>query len=189
MWWLEYPAAMPNSKRVAFVSAFIAVGAAARIVLGNFALHSPVPLYGVLIKVGLSETLTIAIGLALGPIAGLTTGALIIAVSDLFMVAGPWTPFIAAIIGLLGFLAGLVRARVNELTVLRLGTLAVLLTALSELLQNAWVSLFYGIPFSATMISGAPSLVTALVNNTILLTTAGPRMIGLIRASLGGSYV
>jgi len=182
------PAILPNSRRAAFVSAFTALGAAARIVLGNFALHSPVPLYGILIKVGLSETLTVAIGLALGPIAGFTTGALIIVVSDLFMVAGPWTPFIAAIIGLLGLLAGLVRPRVNELTALRLGILAVLLTVLSELLQNGWVSLFYGIPFLATMISGAPSMVAALVNNTILLTTVGPRIIGLIRAGLGGSH-
>jgi energy-coupling factor transport system substrate-specific component len=172
---------LPKSREVAFASTFIAVGAAIRIVFGNIALESPGPLYGILIKVGLSETLAIISGLAIGPVAGFVTGALIVVVSDLFMIPGPWTPFIASIIGLLGLLSGIVRRWFRDPAVPRLALLAVSLTLLSEVLQNAWMSLFYGVPFLATMIMGIPSLVTALINNSILLSLAGPRTIMLIR--------
>jgi energy-coupling factor transport system substrate-specific component len=178
--WIIQPV-LPKSREVAFASTFIAVGAASRIMFGNVALESPGPLYGILIKVGLSETLAIVNGLAIGPVAGFITGALIVLVSDLFMVPGPWTPFIALIIGLLGLLSGIVRRWFTNPTAPRLALLAVSLTLLSEVLQNAWVSLFYGVPFLATAIMGVPSIVTALINNAILLSLLGPRIVMLIR--------
>jgi uncharacterized membrane protein len=184
--WIIQPV-LPKSKEVALASTFIAVGAASRVVLGNLALESPGPLYGILIKVGLSETLTIVNGLAIGSVAGFTTGALIVVVSDLFMVPGPWTIFIASIIGLLGFLSGIVREWFSNPTTRKLALLAVSLTLLSEALQNAWVSLFYGIPFAATLLTGTPSLVTALLNNVILLSLLGPRIIRLIQKTTRGS--
>jgi len=171
-----------NSRTLALASTFVAVGAVTRVVLGNIALESPVPLYGVIIKTGLTETLTITNGIACGPLAGFLTGSLIIVVSDLFMIPGPWTPFIAAIIGLLGFLAGMARGWVKNPKALNLAALAVPLTVLSEFLQNSWVSLFYNFPVLVTMISGLPALVTALINNLILMTTAGPRIVRLIQA-------
>jgi uncharacterized membrane protein len=177
---------LPKSREVAFASTFIAAGAVSRIVLGNIALESPGPLYGILIKVGLTETLTIINGLAIGPVAGFVTGAMIIVVSDLFMAPGPWTPFIASIIGLLGLLSGLARRWFRSPTFPGIALLAASLTLLSEVLQNAWMSLFYGVPFLATMIMGTPSLVTALINNTILLSLVGPRIVMLIRKATQG---
>ena len=174
---------MNKSRQTALTSTIVAVGAASRIVLGEVALASPTPLFGVMIKIGLTETLTIANGLALGATAGFVTGVLIILVSDLFILPGVWTPFIALIIGLLGFLAGISRRTFRVEASLDFAFLAVLLTVLSEFLQNLWVSVFYNVSISATMLAGFPSLLSALVNNVVLLSLAGPRVVKLIHRS------
>lgn len=166
------------------MSAFIAIGAATRIVLGTLALEMPSPIFGILIKVGLTETLTFISGFVFGPAVGFLTGALIIIISDLGMIPGAWTPFIAAIIGLFGVGAGLIRRYVSHPGSLTLGLCAALLTILSEFLQNSWVALFYGIPIWATMITGLPSVVTALINNVILIETIGPRAIKLVQKAI-----
>ncbi|MGD0178103.1 MAG: hypothetical protein ABSC50_14900, partial [Candidatus Bathyarchaeia archaeon] len=61
---------------------------------------------------------------------------------------------------------------------------AVILTVISEFLQNWWITLFYGVPLLASMISGIPSLITALVNNTILFTVLAPRVISTIQEQM-----
>ena len=175
---------MNRSREVSLTASIVAIGAVARILLGNIALGSPSPLFGILIKVGFTETLAIATGLALGPGPGFVTGALIIVVSDLLMIPGPWTPFIAGIIGLLGFLAGIVRTRFRNPKAFKFAVMAASFTILSEFLQNLWVSLSYNIPISATMMTGLPSLLTAVVNNVILLTAVGPRIVRLIQSAV-----
>ena len=165
------------------MSAFIAIGAVARILIGNLALESPAPVFGIFIKIGLTETLTFISGFVFGPGVGFLTGALIIVTSDLYMLPGPWTPFIAAIIGVFGIGAGIIRRYIDHPSPLTLGLCAALLTILSETLQNSWVALFYGVPMVATMITGLPSLVTALANNVILIGTAGPRVIKLVQGA------
>jgi uncharacterized membrane protein len=170
-----------NSRELSFIAAFSAIGAVTRILLGNLALESPIPIYGVLIKIGLTETLTFISGFVFGSVAGFMTGALIIVTSDLYVVPGPWTPFIAAIIGLFGVGAGIIRRYVNDPGTVGLGLCAAALTILSEFLQNTWVALFYNVPIVATMISGLPSLAAALVNNVILIGTTGPRVIRLVQ--------
>ena len=144
---------------------------------------TPLPFYGIVIKVGLTETLAFIIGLAYGAIAGFVGGALIIIISDLMVLPGPWTPFIAAIIGLVfGVGAGVIRRFETGTPRVRvLGASAIILTIVSETLQNVWVTVFYSIPLAASLISGIPSLITALVNNSILLTVIGPRVIAAIR--------
>jgi hypothetical protein len=144
---------------------------------------TPVPVYGVVIKVGLTETLTFIIGFAYGVVAGFIGGALIVAISDLMFLPGPWTPFIAAIIGLVfGVGGGVIRRfEIGTPRISVLGVSAVILTVLSETLQNGWVAVFYSVPLVASLISGIPSLITALVNNSILLTAVGPRVIIAIR--------
>ena len=176
---------MNRSKELSLTATMVAIGAVARIVLGNIALESPSPLFGILIKVGLTETLTITNGLALGPASGFITGALIIVVSDLFMTPGAWTPFVAAIIGLLGFSAGMVRTLFRNPNALKFAIVAAFLTILSEFLQNLWVAAFYNLPISATMMVGLPSLVTAFANNVILLTAVGPRIMKMIQEAAG----
>jgi len=186
---LDHPSMSPmrlinyqlNSRQLSLMSAFIAIGAVTRILLGNLALESPSPIYGLLIKIGLTETLTFIIGYAFGSAAGFLTGSLIIVTSDLYMIPGPWTPFIAAIIGLFGIGAGISRKYVGHPGAVAFGVCAAVLTILSEFLQNAWVALFYGIPIIGTMIVGLPSLIAALVNNVILIGTLGPRVIGLVQ--------
>lgn len=154
-----------------------------RIGIDEFAMMSPTPLYGVLIKVGLTETLTFINGFVYGAATGFVTGFLIIVISDLFVIPGPWTPFIAAIIGCLGLLAGII-ARLHREATLRLLLLSAAgLTLISEFLQNTWTAVFYSIPISATMISGIPTLIAALVNNIILFTALGARTIRLLRES------
>jgi uncharacterized membrane protein len=97
------------SKNVALIAALIAVGALTRILLENVIIFTPQPFYGLLIAVGLTETLTFISGFTLGPVAGFVTGASIIVISDMATVPGPWTPFIAVIIGIIGVIAGIAR--------------------------------------------------------------------------------
>lgn len=175
---------MFNSKQIAIVSTFIAIGAVTRIGLDDLALSSPGPIYGVLVKVGLSETLSFINGFVYGPAIGFMTGFLIIVISDLFMLPGPWTPFIAAIIGLIGFSAGIIRRVVVSPSIPFTVSSAIVLTLMSEFLQNAWFALFYSVPIAASMIAGIPSLVTALVNNVVLFTTLGLKVISLLRRSI-----
>ncbi|HUK50430.1 MAG TPA: hypothetical protein VLV18_05295 [Terriglobales bacterium] len=161
-----------NSKQIAFISAFIAIGAVVRIGVDQVAMVV-VPLYAVIIKIGLSETLSFVSGLVFGPIAGFITGFSIILISDMAILPGAWTPFIASIIGLIGIFGGIVRYLRRKPTARMMLFFAVPLTLLSEFLQNAWVSLFFNTPLLITLASGAPSLVTALANNMVLFPTVG----------------
>jgi energy-coupling factor transport system substrate-specific component len=169
-----------NSTQIAHVSTFIAIGAIARIGLDEIALVTP-PLFGILIAVGLTETLTFIDGFVYGPTAGFVTGFLIILIADIFTQPGPWTPFIAAIIGLIGLVAGTMRRSDRIPTFRMLAVSAVLLTLMSELLQNAWVALFYSLPIAGVMTLGIVTLITALINNFILFTTLGPKVIKLLQ--------
>jgi len=166
------------------VSALIAVGVATRIGLERVALGLPVPLYGVLVKVGLTETLAFVSGFVFGPVMGFLSGALIIVISDLFTIPGFWTPFIAAIIGIFGMGGSLARRAHGERSVFTLGAFAALLTVLSEVLQNAWFAWAFNIPIVVALTTAIPSIVTALVNNTILITTLGLKVIRLIQNSI-----
>ena len=143
----------------------------------------PTAIYGVLIPVGLSETLTTSSGFALGPVEGFFVGLLIIVVSDLYLLPGPWTPFIGGIIGSLGVLGGMLRGRVapNRRS---LAVVAFVATMISEFLQNLWSSLFFSIPLVGTLVAGLPTLAAALINNTLLLSLAGPRIIEILRKRL-----
>jgi energy-coupling factor transport system substrate-specific component len=170
-----------NAKQVTLASSIVAVGAIARILLSTLAEESPTPVFGVLVKVGLTETLTITFGLAYGAAQGFLAGFLIIVVSDLFVAPGPWTPFIGGIIGILGLIAGILRKWLGEPTSIKLAVLAIPLTLLSEILQNAYVTIFYSMPFLAAMITGLPSLITALMNNVILLGALGPRLVRILQ--------
>jgi uncharacterized membrane protein len=187
--WLDYPSNITfggfcptiGSREACIVAALVAVGAVCRIGLGEVALAFPVPLYGVAIKVGLTETLTFVSGFAFGPALGFLSGALIIIISDLFMMPGVWTPFIAAIIGLFGLGGAAVHHLAPKPSIVALGASMGVLTILSEFLQNAWIALFFNIPLAAVLVSGIPSLVTAFVNNIILLPTVGLKAIKLIQ--------
>ncbi|HYW00224.1 MAG TPA: hypothetical protein VE862_02070, partial [Candidatus Acidoferrum sp.] len=55
-------------------------------------------------------------------------------------------------------------------------------TLMSEVLQNAWVAVFYNTPFIPTMITGIPSLVTALINNMVFFTLLTPKIIKLVQS-------
>jgi uncharacterized membrane protein len=166
-----------KSKQVACVSTLTAIGAVTRIALSEFAISSPQPLYGILVKLGLSETLAFIDGFVYGPATGFLTGFLIILISDMFVLPGPWTPYIAAIIGLVGMLAGIARRLASDMTVAKLAACAVVCTLVSELLQNTWIVVFFNISIVVTFITGFPSLVTALVNNVVLFPTVGLRII------------
>ena len=146
-------------------------------------MESPLPLFAVLIKVGVTETLTVIMGIAYGAASGFLTGFLIIFVSDFFLLPDPSMPFIASIIGLIGIIAGLNRKWLRNPTSCRMATIAVPLTLLSETLQNGYVSVFYGIPFPVAMASGLPSLAAALANNVVLFAALGPKLIKLLPSS------
>jgi len=145
------------------------------------ALGVPVPLYGVLIKVGLTETLAFVSGFVFGATLGFLSGALIVVISDLFMMPGPWTPFIAAIIGIFGLGGAAIRRPGGNPSVVAFGACGAALTILSEFLQNAWFALFFGIPIMVALAMAIPSMATAVANNIILLTTVAPRIIRLIQ--------
>jgi uncharacterized membrane protein len=172
-----------SSKQIALVSTFSAIGAVVRILAANVASVSPEPVYGVVTKIGLSETLSFVSGFIFGPIAGFITGFLIILLSDIASPYGPgaWTPYIASIIGLLGICGGIIRRIRPKPTVSVALVSAVALTLLSEFLQNAWVSLTYNIPIEGTMITGLSSLVMAMANNVILFPTVGLKTITFVQ--------
>jgi len=170
-----------NPRQLSAISLLAALGAVTRIGFGKVALVVPLDIYGALIKVGLTETLTFVAGFALGPLQGFLTGFLIVIVSDMFMMPGIWTPFIAAIIGLIGIIGGFLRRLANKPSRLFLSLSAISLTLTSEFLQNAWFALFFQIPLIPTLLTGIPSIVTALVNNTILFTALGNKMVRMVR--------
>jgi uncharacterized membrane protein len=172
-----------SSREVALISTFIAIGAVVRIGVDQVGDMVPGVAFAVVIKLGLSETLSFVAGFTYGPVVGFVTGFLIILLSDIASPfgAGPWTPFIASIIGLLGICAGIIRRVRPHPTLLMMTTSAVGLTLISESLQNIWVSVFYGVPIIATMVSGFPSLVTAMANNVILFPTVGSKAIKFVQ--------
>ena len=169
------------SKKVALVATLVAVGSVVRFGIGELAMITPTPFYGIIVKIGLSETLTFIMGIIYGPVVGFLGGSSIIVISDLPVQPGPWTPFIAGIIGLLGVVAGIVGRSNRVPTVRILVVSAILLTLMSELLQNAWQALFYSLPIAGVMVLGLSTMITALVNNVILFTTVGLRVIRLLR--------
>lgn len=96
------------AKTIALITLSITMGAGLRSAIATYG--KIVPFHWAASKFGLTETLTFANGLVFGPTAGFVTGAGIIAVADVAMGwAGAWTPFIAAIIELLGIIGGLMR--------------------------------------------------------------------------------
>lgn len=145
------------------------------------------PLFGILIKIGLTETLTFISGYVFGPVLGFVAGASIIVISDTATAPGAWTPFIAAIIGTIGVIAGIIRRIDSKPSFALMGVSAVVLTIISEALQNGWVAVFYNLPFLATMIAGLSSMIAALINNFILFTTIGLRVTKMILDSSGRS--
>ena len=178
---MDYPTSLIRlnitSRQVTSTSTLIAVGAVVRIMAAEVAMVSPVPVFALLIKVGLSETLAFVCGFLYGPLMGFVTGASIIVISDVVVLPGAWTPFMAAIIGLLGILASLIRRFSDRPTIMMLGVSAAGLTLLSEFLKSSWVALFYNVPILVAMLTGLPSLIAALVNNEVLFITVGLKII------------
>jgi len=174
-------------RQLAAISLLVATAASLRIGMNWVALAVTIPIYGVLVKIGLAETLTFVSGFVFGSVQGFVTGLLIIIVSDLFTLAGLWTPFIAVIIGVLGLLGGLLRRFKANPSIVFLGFAAVALTTLSELLQNIWFAwymwAFYmpETPFVAVLgtvlVGGVKSAVTALINNVVLFMAIAPTII------------
>jgi len=175
-------------KQLSAISLLVATAAALRVGMNWAAFALPIPIYGVVVKIGLTETLTFVSGFVFGPMQGFITGVLIIVVSDMFTWAGPWTPIIAAIIGLLGVCGGLLRRVRENPKVVFLGVTAVVLTLVSETLQNLYTTWFYvvsGMPLGVALVTafggGIVSMVTAIINNTVLFTTVAPRVIAITK--------
>jgi len=178
-------------RQLAAISLLVATAASVRVGMNWTALAVTIPIYGVLVKIGLTETLTFVSGFVFGPVQGFITGLLIIVVSDLFTLAGLWTPFIAVIIGMLGLVGGLLRRfKANPSTVF-LGATAVALTMISELLQNMWFAWYmwafympetpFGTILGTVLVGGVTSTVTALINNVVLLMAVAPTIIRALR--------
>jgi len=178
-------------RQLAAISLLVATAAAVRIGMNWVALALTVSIYGVLVKIGLAETLTFVSGFVFGPAQGFITGLLIIIVSDMFTFAGLWTPFIAVIIGVLGLLGGLLRRFKANPSIMFLGAAAVALTMISELLQNIWFAWYmwaFYMPETAfvavlgtVLVSGIKSTVTALINNVVLFMAIAPTIIKALR--------
>jgi len=178
-------------KQLAAISLLVATAAAVRVGMNWVALAVSIPIYGILVKIGLAETLTFVSGFVFGPIQGFLTGALIIVVSDLLTLAGLWTPFIAIIIGILGLLGGIIRRLKHNPGILFFGLTAVILTVISEMLQNIWFAWYmwafympeagFLIVLAMSLVEGIPSIVTAIVNNFIFFTAVSPRIIKILK--------
>ena len=177
-----------STKQLSAISLMVAWGAVVRVGVNWVAFTTPSLPYGIIVKIGLCETLAFICGFVFGPVQGFVAGALVIIVSDMLTWAGPWTPIIAAIIGLLGVCGGLLRRIRENPSVIVFGVTAVALTLLSEILQNLYTTWFYlisGMPLIVALITafsgGIISMVTAIINNTVLFMTVAPRIIGTMR--------
>jgi len=187
-------------KQLSAISLLSAVGVVIRMGLGWVAYSVPaVPLsfgfslYGIFIKIGLTETLAFVSGFAFGPVQGFVTGALIILVSDMFSMYGPglWTPFIAAIIGLIGVCGGVLRHSKKNPGIIFFGLTAVALTIMSELLQTTWFAwymwAFYTpeTPFMMVLVmslaGGIASVATALFNNVVFFVAVAPKIVKVLQ--------
>jgi len=178
-------------KQLSAISLLVATAAAVRVGMLWVALAVAIPVYGVVVKIGLSETLAFTCGFVFGPIQGFITGALSIVISDLFTGAGLWTPFIAIIIGVLGFFGGILRRFKPNPSILVLGVVAIVLTLISELLQNIWFGWYmwsfympetlFLLVLVTTLVDGLPTMITAIINNTILFMTVMPRIIKILQ--------
>ena len=186
-------------KQLSAISLLSAVGVVVRMGLGWVAYSVPAvslpfgfSLYGIFIKIGLTETLAFVTGFAFGQVQGFMTGVLIIVVSDFFSIYGPgiWTPFIALIIGLVGICGGLFRRFSENHSIMFLGISAVILTIVSQLFQDIWFAwymwTFYmpETPFfmvlATSLIGGVTSTVTALINNVVFFVAVAPRVIKVL---------
>lgn len=182
------------TKQLCIISLLAATAALVRVGINFMALSLPTPFYGIVIKIGLIETLTFTCGFVFGPLGGFMTGVISIVVSDLFTLIGIWTPFIAIIIGIMGIFGSLLRHYKPNPSLKILGIMAIGVTLLSELLQNIWfvwyMWTFYtpGTPFSIilgiTLVQGIPSLIAALIGNFILFTTVVPQIIKILEKQL-----
>ena len=188
------------TKQLSAISLLSAVGVVVRMGLGWVAYSLPaVPLpfgfslYGIFIKIGLTETLAFISGFAFGPVQGFMTGVLMIVVSDIFSMYGPglWTPFIAAIIGLLGICGGLFRRFSENPSIIFLSISAVILTIVSQLFQDIWFAWYmwafympetpFLIVLATSLLGGIASTVTALVNNVFFFVTVAPVTIKMLQ--------
>jgi uncharacterized membrane protein len=147
--------------------------------------------HGILIKIGLTEVLSFICGFVFGSAQGFITGFLIITISNLLTGAvGLWTPFIGAIVGLIGIAGGHLR-HLDEGSNIMFLVAAIALTLMSEVLQNAWFAWYmwsFYMPetsllgvFITSLVMGIKSLITALINNMILFTVVAPRIIKVLR--------
>ena len=178
-------------KQLTAISMLVATAAAVRVGMNWVAFAIAIPIYGVIVKIGLSETLAFTSGFVFGPIQGFFTGALIIVISDLFTWAGLWTPFIAMIIGMLGFFGGILRRFKQNPSIIFLGVTATTLTIMSQFLQDIWFAwymwAFYmpETPFvtvlATSLVGGISSTVIALINNTVLFVAVAPRIIKVLQ--------
>lgn len=178
-------------KQLTAISMLVATAAAVRVGMNWVAFAIAIPIYGVIVKIGLSETLAFTSGFVFGPIQGFFTGALIIVISDLFTWAGLWTPFIAMIIGMLGFFGGILRRFKQNPSIIFLGVTAATLTIMSQFLQDIWFAwymwAFYmpETPFVTVLVTslvgGISSTAIALINNTVLFVAVAPRIIKVLQ--------
>jgi hypothetical protein len=111
----------------------------------------------------------------------------------MFGIYGPglWTPFIAVIIGLVGIGGWMFRRFKENPSVISIGVAAVILTIVSELLQNIWFAWYmwafymsetgFMIVLGMSLVGGIKSMVTALINNTVLFTAVAPRIIKVLQ--------
>jgi uncharacterized membrane protein len=179
-------------RQLTAISLLVATAAAVRVEM-NWVAFAVIPAYGLVVKIGLSETLAFTCGFVFGPIQGFITGALIIVISDMFTWAGLWTPFIAVIIGMLGLFGGILRRfkpKPNP-SILFLGITAVVLTITSQFLQDVWFAWYmwnfymtetpFVIVLVTSFVGGFSSTVTALVNNMVLFTAVAPRIIKVLQ--------
>jgi uncharacterized membrane protein len=178
-------------RQLTAITLLVATAAAVRVGMNWAALAVAIPIYAILVKIGLTETLTFVSGFVFGSIQGFITGLLIIIISDLFTWAGLWTPFIAVIIGIIGFLGGVLRRFKPNPSITFLGATAVVLTVVSELLQNLWFAWYmwtfympeapFTIVLTTTLAEGVPSTITAITSNAVLFILVAPQIIKMLK--------
>jgi energy-coupling factor transport system substrate-specific component len=161
-----------GGREIALVATLAGAAAAGRVLF--VAIPSAQPL----------TAIAIVSGIALGPRAGAAVGATAALVSNAFLGQGPWTPWQMLCWGLAGATAGWLAPLLrNRLALMTFGAAwGMAFGAIMDVYQLAAFGPAFTLPaFVAVHARGIPFDLTHAICNVILLGTAGPALVRLLR--------
>ncbi|MFX1485732.1 MAG: ECF transporter S component [Promethearchaeota archaeon] len=108
--------------------------------------------------INLPGVMTVASGILMGAVSGLTVGLFAFFVSDLILGFGPWTPITAGFMGLIGIVAGLLWFRRDEISRLELFTVSFILIFINDVFTSVGGYMILGLSFEGALLTSLVGL-------------------------------